>query len=70
MVRLPRVTIRRLMIAVAIAAVLMTVGERAWRQYREREVLRARILLKKRLIRALGPAAAPQGGGERVRIHR
>ena len=70
MMPLPRVTIRRLMIVVAIAAVLMTVGERAWRHYLERDAMRARLLLKQRLIRSLGPASVPQGGGERVPIRR
>jgi Tfp pilus assembly protein PilE len=59
--RLPRVTIRRLMIVIAIVAVLMTAGERAWRHYLEQNAARARLLIKQKLIRTLGPAAAPQG---------
>jgi hypothetical protein len=58
------------MAAVAVVAVLTAVGGRAWRQYREQEVARARLLAKQRLIRMLGPSAVPQGGDEQVRLRR
>jgi hypothetical protein len=63
-------TIRRLMAAIALVAVLTTVGERTWRRYREQHAARARLLAKQRLIRMLGPSAVPQGAGEQIRLRR
>jgi hypothetical protein len=60
MIRLPRMTIRRLMVVIAIAAVLMVAGERIRRHFHEQDAIRARLLLKQKLIRSLGPAASPQ----------
>jgi hypothetical protein len=57
-------TTRRLIILIAIVAVIMTAGQCAWRHYRERSEARARLLVKQRLIQALGPASVPQGAGE------
>ena len=41
---MPRMTIRRLMAAIALVAVLTTVGERTWRRYREQHAARATAL--------------------------
>ena len=64
--RPPRMTTRRLIILIAIVAVTMTAGQRAWRHYRERSAARARLLVKQRLIRALGPASVPQDTREGI----
>jgi hypothetical protein len=48
------------MIAVAVVALSITVAERLRQFYREQEVVRSRLLIKQKIVRALGPAAAPQ----------
>jgi hypothetical protein len=56
--KLPRVrfTLRRMMIAVAVLALGLAGFQTVWQRWQERQHLRARIVIRQRLLNAIGQA--------------
>jgi hypothetical protein len=51
-----RFTVRRMMIVVAVLAASFMVLRAWWDYRREQDLIRARILIRQKLLRAIGPA--------------